>query len=74
MISPRPLAAEWALHAKKVADHYGLECEVIRLEGAPSPGESVESWARQARYRAFEALLTAGSFSSSVPRARAGLE
>jgi tRNA(Ile)-lysidine synthase len=56
-----PLAAEWALHAKKVADHYGLECEVIRLEGAPSPGESVEAWARQARYRAFEALLTAGS-------------
>ncbi len=53
-----PMAGEWALHAKKVADHYGLLCQVIELEGSPSSGESTEAWARDARYRAFESCLS----------------
>src|SRR5690606_5548724 len=38
------------------SDTLGVDCRVVRLEGAPQRGESVESWAREARYAAFAGI------------------
>lgn len=49
-------SADWARHCVGQSDTLGVDCRVVRLEGAPQRGESVESWAREARYAAFAGI------------------
>lgn len=52
-----PQANDWALHAKTVAKQYQLPCEVFTLNDQPALGESIEAWAREARYKIFSSLI-----------------
>ena len=59
-------AARWSEHSASVARSYGIDCEIVRVDARPGPGESPEAAARAARYgvlaerlRHGEALLTA---------------
>jgi tRNA(Ile)-lysidine synthase len=61
-----PDSAAWASRCERLADAYGTECAVLRIDARPRPGESPEAAAREARYAALagalrpdEALLTA---------------
>jgi tRNA(Ile)-lysidine synthase len=49
-------SSEWAEHCRREVETLGLSCHVLRLEGRPARGESVEAWARTARYEAIVAL------------------
>lgn len=46
----------WPEHCAREAARLGVRFECIRLDGAPSTGDSVEQWARDRRYRALTAL------------------
>src|ERR1700712_6009176 len=55
-------ADAWASEVEALCERWnvGFACE--RLAGAPSPGESVEAWARRERYRALARMaLEAGA-------------
>jgi tRNA(Ile)-lysidine synthase len=53
-----PYADDWASHAQQTAQAYGLPCIVQRVTVAKTA--SVEAAARQARYQAFNQVLTTG--------------
>ncbi len=55
-----PQAERWAAHAKQKAEYYQLACEVRCLSSRPSKGESLEAWARTARYEIFAECLREG--------------
>lgn len=52
-------SAAWARQCVLAADALGVECTVVRLATGPRPGDSVEDWARGARYAAIEMRLDA---------------
>ncbi len=45
----------WAAHCEAVCARLGVRCLVLRAEGAPARGDSVERWARTERYRLLRA-------------------
>lgn len=45
-------AADWQAHCEQVCQNLGLSCRVEVIETQPPAGESIEAWARQARYAA----------------------
>ena len=45
-------ADSWPAHCAAQAQAWGAAFEVLRLQDAPTAGDSVEQWARDARYRA----------------------
>lgn len=49
-------ADDWPGHCAGQAQRLGVRFECLRLEGAPSTGDSLEQWARDRRYRALAAL------------------
>lgn len=52
----QPAADAWPGHCESVAAGLGLRFELVRLQGGPARGESVEAWARHERYRGLRAL------------------
>jgi len=61
-----PAADRWLAHCETTAAALQIPLTTIRLDTAPAPGESIEAWARAARYQALietlqpgECLLTA---------------
>jgi tRNA(Ile)-lysidine synthase len=48
----QPAADAWPAHCEAQARALGVRFECARLAGAPARGESVEAWAREARYHA----------------------
>lgn len=53
-------AADWRRHCEQRCRELGIPLTVRELEPGPPRGESLEAWARQARYDAFAGLLEAG--------------
>lgn len=51
------VADAWAVHCSAVAHSLGVKCVVLYVNAQPTPGESPEEAARNARYAAFKALL-----------------
>lgn len=51
-------ADDWAIHAQQTAEHYGITCIVKKVIVAKTA--SLESAAREARYQAFQSVLTTG--------------
>ncbi len=49
-------ADDWPAHCAAQAARLGLRFELRRLQGRPGPGESVEAWAREHRYKALWSL------------------
>ncbi len=54
----QPESAGWAAFVAERAGALGIGATVHRLEGAPGPGDSLEAWARVARYAALERIAT----------------
>lgn len=48
----QPHSAEWAEHCRVQCRGLGIACEIVTIASRPQPGESVEAWARTARYAA----------------------
>ena len=48
-------ADDWPEHCHRQAQALGVGFSSLRLAGPPTPGESLEAWARQGRYDALEA-------------------
>ena len=53
-------SANWAKHCAGVARELQTDYRLVKLNSSPGPGESVEAWAREARYRAMQADLDIG--------------
>lgn len=51
-------ADAWAQHCQKTASLLGIPCQVLRVDAKPRLGESPEEAARNARYSAFNSLMT----------------
>nr|WP_207280716.1 tRNA lysidine(34) synthetase TilS [Thiocystis violacea] len=57
----QPGSGDWAAHCAGVCQALSIPIHIERLSPAgPSPGESLEAWAREARYRVFRRLLGPG--------------
>ena len=56
-----PHADEWVKHCRMVCEALQVEFHCEYLDSAPGPGESVEAWAREARYAVFAKKLPAGN-------------
>src|SRR5690606_7566446 len=52
----QPESASWAAFVAERARALGIGATLRRLEGAPAAGESLEAWARAARYAALERI------------------
>jgi len=48
----QPQADAWAVQCERVAHELGASFACTRLQGRPSPGDSIEAWARAGRHRA----------------------
>lgn len=55
----QPQADAWAAQASEVAAAFGADFACTRLPGQPGPGDSIEAWARQGRYRALHDMAVA---------------
>ena len=53
-------AVRWSEHCATVARSFGIDCEIVRVDARPGPGESPEAAARAARYGALAERLRAG--------------
>jgi len=53
-------ADAWAEHCRRICRDLGLTCHVLRVNARPRPGQSPEEAARDARYRALEAIVGTG--------------
>jgi tRNA(Ile)-lysidine synthase len=53
-------SADWARHCATRCAALGLPLRIERPTSTPSPGESLEAWAREARYALFRRLLAPG--------------
>ncbi len=51
-------ADDWAIQAQQTAEHYGITCIIKKVTVAKTA--SLESAAREARYQAFQSVLTTG--------------
>ena len=67
-------AARWSEHSVSVAQSLGIDCEVIRVDARPGPGESPEAAARVARYGALEDRLRPGELLLTAHHADDQLE
>ena len=47
----QPAADDWVAHCAAGAARLDVAFRALRAQGAPAPGDSVERWAREARYR-----------------------
>lgn len=47
----QPAADAWPAHCRTFATARGVRCRVLHAESQPAPGESIEQWARNERYR-----------------------
>lgn len=56
----QPDSAQWAQHCQQVCQALGMPCTVERLHLQIPAGESVEAYARRARYTAFARHVQAG--------------
>ena len=52
-------AGAWHDHVRRQARRWGADFASRHLEGQPARGESIEAWARQARYRALTEMANA---------------
>lgn len=52
-------AESWAKHCEKTAKELGVEFLTLRVDAKPTPGESPEEAARNARYGALKSLINA---------------
>lgn len=57
----RPGSADDAVYVKRQAARLGLPFFLREAEGKPGPGQSVEAWARLARYAALTSVATGAS-------------
>ncbi|HEX2031645.1 MAG TPA: tRNA lysidine(34) synthetase TilS [Actinomycetota bacterium] len=64
----RPGSADDAAYVARQAERLGLPCLLRRADDAPGPGQSVEAWARLARY----AALTSAATDAGADRAALG--
>jgi len=48
----QPAADIWPVHCEAQAHELGVQFECVRLNGSPQRGQSLEAWARDARYAA----------------------
>jgi tRNA(Ile)-lysidine synthase len=55
----QPQADAWAARAAEVAAAFGADFACTRLQGQPGPGDSLEAWAREGRYRALHDMAIA---------------
>jgi tRNA(Ile)-lysidine synthase len=53
-------AEDWARHAERVAQEFGVDFLLCRVDAHPRPGESPEEAARNARYEALKSVLLPG--------------
>lgn len=67
-------SAEWAAHCRSWCARRSVACTVVRIEGAPPAGASVEAWAREARYAALAAQLGPGELLLTAHHADDQLE
>ncbi|PIE42258.1 MAG: tRNA lysidine(34) synthetase TilS [Gammaproteobacteria bacterium] len=54
-----PQSNQWARHCQTICDNYQIPLTIETVKKQPVPGESIEAFARQARYRLIEQHLTA---------------
>ena len=54
-----PQATDWMNQVRRQSLRWGAGFDACRLQGSPAPGESVEAWARQARYAALADMARA---------------
>ena len=47
----QPAADAWPAHCQTFAAARGVRCRVLHARSRPAPGESIEQWARNERYR-----------------------
>lgn len=52
-----PHADDWASHVQKQCTALSLPFTLLTVQSAPEPGDSIEAWARDARYAALTAAL-----------------
>lgn len=57
----QPTADAWVVHVRRQVQRWAarglpVSFHVHRIDGTPSPGDSVEAWARDARYRALASM------------------
>lgn len=50
-------ADSWQRHCEQLCEGLNVALITVRLEDKPEAGESIEAWAREARYRVFESHL-----------------
>lgn len=50
-------ANDWVLHCQSICEQYAISFSCVKLETKPPKGESIEAWAREARYKAFADIL-----------------
>jgi tRNA(Ile)-lysidine synthase len=50
---------QWAKHCQAYAKGFGVHCRVHELSSKPAKGQSIEEWARSARYEHFKSLVKA---------------
>jgi tRNA(Ile)-lysidine synthase len=55
-----PDAGRWSEHGALLAAHFGIPCEIVRVDARAGRGESPEAAARTARYAALAARLQPG--------------
>jgi tRNA(Ile)-lysidine synthase len=67
-------AERWSARAATLAAHFGVPCEIVRVDARPAPGESPEAAARVARYGAFAERLRCGEVLLSAHHADDQLE
>jgi len=53
-------SSDWAKHCAARCAALNIPLRIERLSASPGPGESLESWAREARYAIFRRLLAPG--------------
>ena len=53
-------SSDWAVHCAARCAALNIPLRIERPTSAPSPGESLEAWAREARYAIFRRLLAPG--------------
>ncbi len=65
-----PKADEWTIHCQSVCDDYGIPCIVETVTDTPKSSESIEAFARNARYQLIEKHLHEGDIFLSAHHQR----
>ena len=67
-------SAEWAAHCRAWCAARSIPCAVVRIDGGPPAGASLEGWAREARYAALAAHMGPGDLLLTAHHADDQLE